>query len=55
MAAKPDFSHLPGSALDALDDGPIESFDSDPSDAVFQVGLWDPAGIAALTTGNFER
>jgi hypothetical protein len=55
MATKPDFSHLPSVSLEALHGPPVESFDGDPSDAVFQVGLWDPAGIAALTTGEFER
>jgi hypothetical protein len=55
MATSPDFSHLPSFVPDEpLDAGRTESV-SDASDPVLQVGLWDPAGIAALTTGDFKR
>lgn len=56
MDASPDLSHLPSFVPDEpLDAGRIDLVDSDGSDPVLQVGLWDPTGIAALTTGNFDR
>lgn len=55
MPAHPDFSHLPSFSPDEpLDAGRTDPV-SDESDPVLQVGLWDPAGIAALTGGRFER
>jgi hypothetical protein len=55
MDANPDFSPLPSFVHDEpLDAGRTEPV-SDASDPVLQVGLWDPAGIAALTTGDLLR
>lgn len=56
MDTSPDLSHLPSFVPDEpLDAGRTDPADSDASDPVLQVGLWDPAGIVALTAGRVLR
>lgn len=55
MNANPDLDRMPVFVPDEPLDADRTDAVSDASDPVLQVGLWDPAGIAALTTGDYLR
>ena len=55
MDANPDLSRMPSFVPDEPLDADRTDAVTDASDPVLQVGLWDPAGVAAMASVQLPR